>query len=83
MKTLIVYTKPGCVHCAQAKDYLKGLEIPFTEVDIVANPDAREKLIAAGHKTMPAIYVDDVELVPGGNSALRTMRKDEILERLQ
>lgn len=83
MKTLIVYTKPGCTHCAQAKDYLKGLEIPFTEVDIVANPDVRERLIAAGHKTMPAIYVDDVELVPGGNAALRTMRKDEILERLQ
>lgn len=83
MKTLIVYTKPGCSHCLSAKEYLKSIEIPFTEVDIMANPEVRQRLIDAGHKTMPAIYADETELVPGGASALKTMRKNEILERLQ
>lgn len=83
MKTLTVYTKPGCSHCLSAKAYLKSLEIPFTEVDITANPEVRDRLIAAGHKTMPVIYADENELVPGGASALKTMRRNEILERLQ
>lgn len=83
MKTLIVYTKPGCVHCVAAKEYLTSLDIPFKEVDAVATPGVRDMLVAAGHKTMPVIYADDQVFVHGGNAALRTMRKEEILERLQ
>lgn len=83
MKSLIVYTKPGCGYCANAKDYLKGLGIIFEEVDITKNNAARERILAAGHKTLPVIYAGDKQLVPGGFTGLKTMRKEEILERLQ
>lgn len=83
MKTLIVYTKPGCGYCSNAKDYLKGLGIAFDEVDVTKDNAARERILAAGHKTLPVIYAGDKVLVPGGFNSLKTMRKEEILERLQ
>lgn len=83
MKTLIVYTKPGCGYCANAKEYLRGMDIAFDEVDITKDAAARDKILAAGHKTLPVIYAGDKVLVPGGYSILKTMRKEDILERLQ
>lgn len=83
MKPLIVYSKPGCGYCANAKDYLKGLDIPFLDVDVTKDSAARERILAAGHKTLPVIYAGDNLLVPGGFTGLKTMRKEEILERLK
>jgi len=83
MKTLTVYTKPNCIYCANAKDYLKNLDIQFEEVDVMSDSNIRDKLVAAGHKTLPVIYAGDKPLVPGGYNALKTMRKEEILERLK
>lgn len=82
MKTLTVYTKPNCIYCKQAKEYLTGLEIAFEEVDVMSHPSIRERLVAEGHKTLPVIYGGDKVLVPGGYQTLKTMRKEDILERL-
>ena len=83
MKTLIVYTKPGCGYCTNAKDYLKMIDVPFTEIDITTDDAARNKIVAAGHKTFPVIYAGEQVLVQGGFTTLKTMRKEDILERLQ
>jgi glutaredoxin len=82
MKTLTVYTKPNCIYCKQAKEYLTSLEIPFEEVDVMSHSSIRERLVAEGHKTLPVIYGGDKVLVPGGYQTLKTMRKEDILERL-
>ena len=83
MKTLSIYTKQGCSYCAQAKEHLNKLGITYEEVDVVSTPGARERLLAEGHKTLPVLYAGDQLLVPGGYTTLKTMRKDEILERLK
>ena len=83
MKKLIVYTKPNCIYCANAKDLLSNMGIQYEEVDVMKDSAVRDKLVAAGHKTLPVIYADDKILVHGGYQALKTMRKEEILERLQ
>jgi glutaredoxin len=82
MKTLIVYTKPGCSYCANAKDYLKMIGVSFTEIDISKDDAARNKILLAGHKTLPVIYAGEQVLAQGGFTALKTMRKEDILERL-
>ena len=82
MKTLTVYTKPGCSYCANAKEYLKMIDIPFTEVDISKDDAARNKILLAGHKTLPVIYAGEQVLAQGGFTVLKTMRKEDILERL-
>ena len=82
MKTLIVYTKPGCSYCANAKEYLKMIDIPFTEIDISKDDAARNKILLAGHKTLPVIYAGEQVLAQGGFTVLKTMRKEDILERL-
>ena len=82
MKTLTIYTKPNCIYCKQAKEYLTGLEISFEEVDVMSHSSIRERLVAEGHKTLPVIYAGDKVLAPGGYQTLKTMRKEDILERL-
>ena len=83
MKTLIVYTKPNCIYCANAKDYLLSIGIDFQEIDVMTDSAIRDRLVAAGHKTLPVIYADDKILIHGGYNALKTMRKEDILERLK
>ena len=83
MKTLTVYTKPNCGYCANAKAYLTQNDIAFTEVDISQNEEKRNWLVESGFKTLPVIYAGDAPLVNGGWSALKNMRKNEIMERLE
>ena len=81
-KTLTIYTKPGCQYCNSAKAYLNENAIPYKEVDITTDETVVEWLRAQGHKTLPVIYLDEHPFVPGGWTALKTMRKHEIEERM-
>lgn len=82
MKTLTVYTKPGCQYCAAAKTYLNENGIEYIEIDITLNEDKLEWLRSQGHKSLPVIYAGEEPLVNGGWNTLKTMRKQEIMERL-
>lgn len=83
MKILTLYTKPNCGFCANAKAFLKENEITFTEVDISQNETVRNWLVEGGFKTLPVIYAGDQPLITGGWNVLKTMRKHEIMERLE
>ena len=57
-----VYTRPGCIHCARATEYLQDLQArrPHLRVvmfDIAADPDARQRLaeLAERHGAMMAV----------------------------
>lgn len=82
IKTLTIYTKPGCQYCAAAKTFLNENNISYTEVDILENEDKAEWLREQGHRTLPVIYAGDEPLINGGWNVLKTMRKNEIMERL-
>jgi glutaredoxin len=83
MKTLYVYTKPGCGGCTLVKNFLKELDIPFIELDVVRNTQALSKLQHDGHQYLPQIYADEKLFMPGGWSTIKTMRRHEILDRLK
>ena len=82
MKTLTIYTKPGCQYCAAAKHYLNENDIEYVEVDITLNEDKADWLRNQGFKSLPVIFAGDAPLINGGWTTLKTMRKHEIMERL-
>jgi cytochrome c biogenesis protein CcdA/glutaredoxin len=85
-QTLEVFTRPGCIHCARARDYLDDLRtrrpnLAIIEQDVSADPQARERLrdIAARHgvaMAVPTFVVGDHVLV-GFDDATTTGRTIE------
>jgi glutaredoxin 3 len=60
MKNVVVYSMNNCGYCEAAKSLLNSKSIPFEEINISSNPEARADLVAkTGHRTMPQIFIDD------------------------
>jgi glutaredoxin len=67
---LTVYSKNNCPFCVKAKHLLETKGIAYTEVKIDETPEAREFVVAEGHRTVPQIYQDGKLLVEGGYQGL-------------
>ena len=67
---ITVYSKNNCPFCDKAKGLLKLKGIAYTEVKIDEVPEAREFVVAEGHRTVPQIYQDGKLLVEGGYTGL-------------
>ncbi|MFN2493062.1 MAG: Uxx-star family glutaredoxin-like (seleno)protein [Pyrinomonadaceae bacterium] len=54
---LVIYTKPGCPYCQQARDYYNSKNIPFTEYDAQNDLARRAEMFAFsnGDPTVPSI----------------------------
>ena len=67
---ITVYSKNNCPFCVQAKNMLKMKGIDFAEVKIDEDAEARDFIVAQGHRTVPQIYRDGTLLVEGGYQGL-------------
>jgi len=64
MKKVKVYSTPTCPWCVRAKEYLKGKNIPFEDVDVAANADqAKEMVKISGQMGVPVITVDGAVII--------------------
>lgn len=79
---LTLYTKNNCGYCLQAKALLKNNDIPFEEVNIETDTNAKEFVITEGHRTMPQIYKDGKLFVEGGFTGLKDLGVDTIKTKL-
>ena len=79
---LTLYTKNNCGYCIQAKTLLKNNDIPFEEVNIETNEEAKNFVITEGHRTMPQIYKEGKLFVEGGFTGLRDLGVDTIKTKL-
>lgn len=79
---ITVYSKNNCPFCEQAKSLLtlKGVEYTVIKIDEV--PEAREFVMAEGHRTVPQIYKDGKLLVEGGFQGLKK-QNDEFFQTLK
>lgn len=61
MKKVTVYTSTPCPYCSRAKELLQRKNIPFEEVNVSWDDEAKWKEMSArsGMKTVPQIFVDD------------------------
>ena len=79
---ITVYSKNNCPFCVQAKNLLKIKGIEFEEVKIDEDSEAREFVLAEGHRTVPQIYQDGKLLVEGGFQGL-SKQSSEFFENLK
>jgi glutaredoxin len=78
---LTVYSKNNCPFCVQAKNLLQLKGIVYEEIKIDEVPEAREFVLAEGHRTVPQIYKDGVLFVQGGYQGLSRLTESELKER--
>lgn len=64
---VVMFTSAGCGYCAKARKFLKSRSIPFTELDLDADPKAPARLSSLGQRAglsqgdmqgVPIIFVD-------------------------
>ena len=79
---ITVYSKNNCPFCTQAKNLLKSKHIAFEELKIDEDANAKEFILAAGHRTVPQIYQDGKLFVEGGYVGLSKLTEDQIKEKL-
>lgn len=79
---LTVYSKNNCPFCDQAKHLLKTNGFDYEEIKIDENPEARDWLVAQGHRTAPQIYLKGELFVEGGYQGLAKLSPDQIQEKL-
>jgi glutaredoxin 3 len=78
---IVLYTLPGCVHCARARRLLNRRDLPFQEVDGTAVPDFRRRLAQlAGEATVPQIVIDEIPI--GGADRLARLDHLGVLEAI-
>lgn len=61
MANIVIYTKPTCPFCVRAKMLLAQKGAEYTEIDIAAQPELRDEMIAKanGGYTVPQIFIND------------------------
>ncbi len=60
MSRTIVYTTAYCQFCTRAKQLLKARGIPYEEIDISEDAEARSQLVQrTGRRTVPQIFIDE------------------------
>lgn len=79
---LTVYSKNNCPFCDKAKYLLTTKGIDYQEIKIDEDPQAREWLMAQGHRTAPQIYYGTEVFVEGGYQGLAKLSDEEIHQRL-
>lgn len=64
LRRVQVFTTAQCPYCASAKALLVRRGIPFEEVDVTGDAEARERLVrlTGGRRTVPQIFIDDLPI---------------------
>lgn len=59
---VVIYVKPGCPYCQQARDYYNSAGTPFTEYDAQNDRARRKEMFAFSDNdpTVPCVVVDGV-----------------------
>ncbi|MFO0675105.1 MAG: glutaredoxin 3 [Polyangiaceae bacterium] len=69
---VVVYTTRICAYCHRAKSLLTKRGIPFREVDVSNDAEARDWLVrTTGYRTVPQIFIDGTSV--GGSDELHAL----------
>ena len=78
-----IFSKTGCPYCDRAKATLTQRGYQYEEIRIDEDSEARDFVLANGHKTVPQLYVGETLLVEGGFQGLNTMTTKQIALRIR
>jgi glutaredoxin 3 len=64
MPDVIIYTTASCPYCLRAKALLREKNLPFKEIAVDGDPEARREMAlrAHGRKTVPQIFFDGAHI---------------------
>ena len=73
MARVEIYTTRYCGYCRAAKAILDRKGIPFTEIDVSSDPEARRRMMerARGSYTVPQIFIGTTHV--GGSDELHEL----------
>jgi glutaredoxin 3 len=82
MRKVTIYTTPICPYCVRAKHLLKKKGVPYEEIDVFMDSDARNAMRekSGGAHTVPQIFVGDEHV--GGCDDLYALDDDGKLDPL-
>lgn len=75
MANITIYSTPTCAFCKKAKEYLASKDIPYIEIDVLADQSKVQELVEkSGQMGVPVIDIDG-QIVVGFDKA----KVDELL----
>lgn len=76
MPEILIYTKNWCGYCSAAKELLRRLELPFTEIDVTHDAERYREMLqrSDGRATVPQIFVDGIGI--GGYTDLSLLVRE-------
>jgi glutaredoxin 3 len=82
MTDVTIYTTRTCPYCHAAKALLERKGVRYTEIDVGADPELRQKMMvrAHGRRTVPQIFVGDTHV--GGCDDLHALEREGGLDPL-
>lgn len=74
MAPVKIYTTDYCGYCRAAKSFFKDLKIPYEEIDLSGDDEARHALqVRTQRHTVPQIFIGDTHV--GGYDDLRALHR--------
>ena len=72
MKPVKIYTSETCPYCVRAKRLLQRKNVPYEEIDVSRDDDARMQLMQrTGRRTVPQIFIGERHV--GGSDELHAL----------
>ncbi|MGZ6125430.1 MAG: glutaredoxin 3 [Myxococcales bacterium] len=72
MKPIKIYTTETCPYCQRAKRLLQKKSVPYEEIDVSWDDDARAQLMQrTGRRTVPQIFIGERHV--GGSDELHAL----------
>jgi len=76
-----IYTTQTCPYCVRAKRLLQKKSVPYQEIDVSWDDDARLRLMqATGRRTVPQIFIGEKHV--GGSDDLHALEERGELDGL-
>ena len=81
VKPVRIYTTQTCPYCVRAKRLLQKKSVPYQEIDVSWDDDARLRLMqATGRRTVPQIFIGEKHV--GGSDDLHALEERGELDGL-
>ena len=78
MKTITIYSTPGCHYCHLAEDYFKKVEVPFELIDISESEELQTKVFEmTGKLNVPVIVIGEAISVGFSEKVVEKALHDE------
>jgi glutaredoxin 3 len=81
VKPVKIYTTQTCPYCVQAKRLLQKKNVPYQEIDVSWDDEARMQLMqTTGRRTVPQVFIGDSHV--GGSDDLYALEQRGELDAL-